>query len=307
MDAVDATLLDAVGTFLLAETGGVGGKGLGQALSRQDLVNEPADHGVLAGADQVQVLPFDLVHHAVHVCLAHNALHHVAVDHEGGDAVGEALVDHEVPAVGQHRLMEPGNVAQQVVKAAAGDPPGGIQVNAVEGLHDIHVVGNGEVGDFTCSEPLDLYIFAVILADGHGGIDHLGDQQHIVMELFLQLRLLFLQLCQAVRLFLHLLLDSLGLRQLGGVLFGLAHQHADLLAECVSVGAELIRLRNGGPALGVQVQDFVYQGKLGILKLLFDIFTDGIRILPDKFDIQHDDSLLNLLMLHVSRETMASR
>ena len=43
--------------FLLAEAGGVGGEGLGQAFSRQDLVNEPADHGVLAGADQVQVLP----------------------------------------------------------------------------------------------------------------------------------------------------------------------------------------------------------------------------------------------------------
>ena len=82
------------------------------------------------------------------------------------------------------------------------------------------------------------------------------------MELFLQLRLLFLQLCQAVRLFLHLCLTASASASLAGSFFGLAHQHADLLAECVSVGAELIRLRNGGPALGVQVQDFVYQGSL---------------------------------------------
>ena len=144
-------------------------------------------------------------------------------------------------------------------------------------------------------------------ADGHAGVDHLGDRVHDLLDLGLQLGLLGLQLLQAVSLGRDLLLDFLGLGSLGGVFLGLAHQHADLLAECVSVGAELIRLRNGGPALGVQVQDFVYQGKLGILKLLFDIFTDGIRILPDKSDIQHDDSLLNLLMLHVSRETMASR
>ena len=42
----------------------------------------------------------------VHVGLGHDALHHVAVDHEGGDAEGEALADHEVPGVGQHRLVE---------------------------------------------------------------------------------------------------------------------------------------------------------------------------------------------------------
>jgi hypothetical protein len=99
VDAVDAPLLDAVGALLLAEAGGIAGQGLGQGGLGQDLVDEAADHGVLAGADEVEVLALDLVHHGVHVRLgAHDALHHVAVDHKGRDAVGEALADHEVPA-----------------------------------------------------------------------------------------------------------------------------------------------------------------------------------------------------------------
>ena len=91
MDAVDAPLLDAVGALLLAEAGGIGGEGLGQLVLGDDLVDKLADHGVLGGADKVEILPLDLIHHGVHLGLAHDALHHVAVDHEGGDAEGEAL------------------------------------------------------------------------------------------------------------------------------------------------------------------------------------------------------------------------
>src|SRR5699024_2381058 len=107
---------------------------------------------------------------------------HVAVDHEGGDAVGEALVDHEVPAVGQHGLMEPGNVPQEVVEALAGHPAGGVHVDAVKGLHDLSVVGDGEVGHHGVSEPLHLHVGGVVGADGHGGVDDLGDDQHDLVD-----------------------------------------------------------------------------------------------------------------------------
>ena len=103
----------------------------------------------------------------------------------------------------------------------------------------------------------------------------------------LQFRLLLFQLRQTVRLLLHLGLDGLGLGQLAGVLLGLAHQHADLLAEGIAVGAQLVCLRNGGPALGVQVNDLVHQGQLGILELFLDIFLDGFGIFPNKSNVQH--------------------
>ena len=89
--------------------------------------------------------------------------------------VGEALVDHEVPGVGQDGLVQAGNVAQQVVEAVAGHAAGGVQIDAVEALHDVHMVGDGIVGHHRLAEALDLHIVAVVGADGHAGIDHLGD------------------------------------------------------------------------------------------------------------------------------------
>ena len=41
----------------------------------------------------------------------HDPLHDVAVDHEGRDDVGKALVDHEIPRVGEHRLVQAGDIA----------------------------------------------------------------------------------------------------------------------------------------------------------------------------------------------------
>ena len=68
MDAVNARCLDAVGAHLFAETGRIAGQGLGQLCSSQDGVDEFADHRVLAGADEIEVLALDLIHHVFHLC-----------------------------------------------------------------------------------------------------------------------------------------------------------------------------------------------------------------------------------------------
>ena len=66
-----------------------------------------------------------------------------------------------------------------------------------------------------------------------------------------QLGLLLLQLGQPVGVGLDLGLGSLGLLQLGGVLLGLAHQHAHLLAKGVPGRAEVVRLGHGVPVAAV--------------------------------------------------------
>ena len=113
-----------------------------------------------------------------------------------------------------------------------------------------------------------------------------------MVEGSLQLRLLLFQLRQAVCLLLHLGLDGLCLLKLAGILLGLAHQHADLLGDGIAVGAQLIRLGDGGTALGVQFDDLIHQGQLGVLEFLLDVFFDSVGIFPDKLDIQHGSILL---------------
>ena len=142
MDAVYAALLDAVRADFLAEAGRIAGQGLRQGLLVVDGVDELADHRVLRGADQVQVLALDLVHHVLHFLEGHNALDHIAVDHERRDIIGEPAVDHEIARVGQDGRMQARNIALQVIEAVARGAARGIQINAVKGLHDVHMIRN---------------------------------------------------------------------------------------------------------------------------------------------------------------------
>ena len=132
------------------------------------------------------------------------------------------------------------------------------------------------------------------------------------MQLFLQLVLQLFQLRQTVGLLLDLLLHSLGFLELAGVLLGLAHQHTDLFGQGVAVAAQLVGLGNSGAALGIQVNDLVHQGQLGVLELLLDVFTNSVGIFPDKTNVEHINSLLfcdseyNRSMFHVKHGTYFS-
>ena len=271
--------------FSLRKQGAVAGQGQGQLGTVQRLVDEAANHRVLGRADQVQVLALDFVHHSVHFREGHNALDHVAVHHERGDDIGKALVDHKIAGVGQHSLVQAGDVAQQVVEAVAGDAACGVKVDAVEALHDVHVVRDGIVGHNGLAEALDLDVMAVVGADGHAGVDHLGDRVHDLLDLGLQLGLLGLQLLQAVSLGRDLLLDFLGLGSLGGVFLGLAHQRADLLGQLVAVCAQVAGLTDGGAVLGVKRDDLIDERQLGVLELFPDVFLDSVRVFTDKTNV----------------------
>ena len=120
------------------------------------------------------------------------------MDHEGWDAVGEALADHKVPAIGQHGLVHPGDVAQQIVKPAAGHAACSVHIDAVEPLHNIRVVGYLKAGGLCLAEALHLHIAAVVLADGHGGVNDLGDDQHDLVQCGLGMFFFCLQLGHAL-------------------------------------------------------------------------------------------------------------
>ena len=73
----------------------------------------------------------------------------------------------------------------------------------------------------------------------------------------------------------------------GGILLRLAHAHADLLREGVAVRAQLVGLGFRRAQAGVQVEDLVHERQLLVLEFPADVFLDGLRVLPDEFDVQH--------------------
>ena len=183
--------------------------------------------------------------------------------------------------------MEPGDIPQQVVEAGTGDPAGGVHVDAVEGFHDLGVIGNLEAGRHGLAKALHLHVGRVVGANGHTGIDDIGDDQHDFADLLRQLSLPLLQGGQPVGVGLDLCLEGLGPGQLGGILFGLAHQDTHLFGLGVAGSAQVLGGLDGVPVLTVQLQHPVHQGQLLVLEFLADVFLYGLGIFPDEFDIEH--------------------
>ena len=135
---------------------------------------------MLGGADQVQIFAFDLIHHRVHLREGHDAGDHVGTDHEGRHAVGEAAVDHEVPGVGDDGGMQAGDVSHQIIEAVSGHPAGAVQIDAVEGFHDVRMIGHLEIRDHGLAEALQLHVFGIIFADRDRRIDDVRDDHHLL-------------------------------------------------------------------------------------------------------------------------------
>ena len=214
MDTVNAALLNAVRALFLSEAGAVAGEGLGKLVLRNDLVDELAYHGVLAGADEVEVFALNFVHHSVHFGLTHNALNNVATDHKRRDAVGKALVYHEVTRIGKDCRVQAGNVSHEIIEAVAGDAACGVHIDAVEALHYLGMIRNIKIGDHWLAKALDFNVCAVIRADGNGGIDDVRNGQHDLMDALCVVLLETFKLSEPVGLSLDLRLDLFSLLKL---------------------------------------------------------------------------------------------
>ena len=261
VDAVHAAFLNAVRAFLLAEAGGIAGEGEREEFLGEDLVDETADHGVFAGADEIEVFALDLVHHGVHFGEAHDAGDDVTADHEGRHAVGEAAVDHEVAGVGEDAGVQARDVADEVVEAVAGHAAGAVQVDAAEALHDVGVVRDLEIGHEGLAETFQLDVFRVVLSDGHGGVDDVRDDHHSLQEFFLHADFLGGELVDARGVAGHFRLDLFGL-----IFLALPHQLADLLGDGLAFGAESFDLGLDLAVALVELQDLVDEREFAVLE-----------------------------------------
>ena len=207
--------------------------------------------------------------------------------HKGRNDVGKALfVDHEIARVGKHRLMQPRDIAEQIVKAHARDASGGFFVDAIKALHDVHMVGDFKIGHDRLSEALDLDVAAVVRADGDGRVNDVRDHIHDLADARVHLRDRLIERCSSVVVCFDggvILVDlrlELCLFRFIFALFKLAVQRAVGLRQLVARSLEALDLRDRGAALLVQVNDLVYQRKLHVLKFLADIFLDCFGIFP---------------------------
>ena len=178
--------------------------------------------------------------------------------------------------------MQARDVALEVVEAVARGAARRIQVDAVKRLHDVNMIRDFIIRNDRVAKALKLDVLGVVLADRDRGVDDIRNDHHAAADFLLILLLVRLELLHLVRHGLDLGLDLFGL-----ILQALGHQAADLLGLLVALGAQLVAAGLGRAELGVKVDDLIDQRQLFVLELLLDVFLDCVRVLADKFDIQH--------------------
>ena len=242
---------------------------------------------MFGSADEIEVFPFDLIHHSFHIRLAHDAFHHFSVDHKRRNAVGKAFIDHEIPGISQNGRVQTGHIAHQIVKSVAGNAPCGIHIHSIELFHDLGVIGNLKIGHFRLSEALHFHSIAVIRPQRHGRIDHIRNLQHNRVNFIGQFSFHDFQSSQPVSICLYQRLNFFRLFQFGRILFCLPHQHTDLFGELIAACTQIACLADSGAVLRIQLQNLIHQRQFGILIFFLNVFLYSFGIIPDKFNIKH--------------------
>ncbi len=176
--------------------------------------------------------------------------------------------------------MQPGNIAHQVIEAVSSHPSGRVQIDSVKSFHDLCVIRNLEIRNYRFPILLNLYIFTVILSDGHRGVDDIRDNHHILFQLLLYFLLPLCQLFHPASLGSYLLLNLFCFHS-----FSLGHQGTDLLGDFISLRTKSLYLLLDASVLRIQRQNLIYQRKLLILELISDVLFYNLRIFTNKFNI----------------------
>jgi len=273
MDTINTTLLDAVCSFFFTEARRVAGQGQRQFLLRDDAVDEFTDHGVLAGSDQVQILALDFVHHGLHLSEAHNTVYDVAVDHERRYAVGKSSVDHEISCIRKDGRVEACNVAHQIIESVSCNFSCCIQIDSVEGLHNVGVIRDFKIRYNRLAEALCFYVLAVIFSDRYGRIDDVRDHHHDLLDFFFYFFFSCRKSLDAGTVNSYLFLYFLSLFSLA-----LAHQCADLFGDFVSFCTKCLYFLFDVTVFFVQLDDFINQLQFLILEFISDILFYNFRV-----------------------------
>ena len=178
--------------------------------------------------------------------------------------------------------MQSCNIAAQVVETGAAGSSCAVQVDAVQALHNVHMVRNLKRRNDRLAKALHFHVFAVVLANRNRLVDDVWNDHHSLFDFLGQLLLFDLQVSQLLCHSGHLCFDLFCL-----LLLTFCHQSADLFGEGVALRTQVVAAGFGIAELFVQLQHLVHQDQLFVLEFFLDVFFDKLRVCPDQFDVQH--------------------
>ena len=176
------------------------------------------------------------------------------------------------------RAMSPA----QIVKPIAAGFACIIEIDAVEPLHNVHMVGNLKRRHYRLAKAGNLHVFAVIPADRHAGIDNVGDHHHAFFDLPFKLRFTRFQCSHFICHGRNFPFGCLGLLALTA-----RHHAPDLLADHVALVAQCIAAGVRFTPLCIERHNLIHENELFILEFFADILLHKLRIRAEQLDVNH--------------------
>ena len=174
--------------------------------------------------------------------------------------------------------MKSCNISHQIIKSISCHFAGAVQINSVKTLHNFRMIWNLKIRNRRLTVFLYFNIFTVVFADRHTRINDVWNRHHDLCDFFIQFLLFYGQFLQTRSVCRYLFFYFLRL-----IFLSLSHKSPDLFRKLVSLPTEFICFLLCCPSLCIKLNYLIHQRKLFILKFIFNIFFDQIRILSDKF------------------------
>ena len=237
---------------------------------------------MLRSTDEIKILSLYLVHHAFHFRKAHNACNNVWTYHVRRNEICETSVYHEISGIWKNCRMKSCNVAHKIIEAVSWCSSCTVKINAVKAFHNVNVIWDLIIRNNRLAEFFNLYVLAVVLAYRNAWVDYVRDNEHSLTYLSFKVFFLF---SHSVKLSTDS--GNLSLYFLSFVLLTLSHKTAYLLAHYLSFISQLVSFCLSCSVFLVKLSYLVNKNELFVLKLLFDVFLDKLRICTDKLNIYH--------------------
>ena len=280
MDTVNTSLLQTMSSFFFTEAWRIACQSFWKFFFRNDLVDEFTDHRMLTGTDQIQVFAFDLVHHSIHLCEAHNTCYNIAADHERRYTISKASIDHEVTGICNNCRMKSCNISHQIVKAITCNTSCTVQINSVKAFHNICMIWNFKIRNYWFTEFFNFNIFTVVFTNRYRRINDVRDNHHIFKKLFFYFFFScrkFINTCTGC--------SNLFLNFFCFITFSLCHQRTDLFGSFISFCSQSFNFLFDLSVFFVQFNNLINQFQFIVLEFVSDILFNDFRIFSHKFDV----------------------
>ena len=155
------------------------------------------------GSNQIQIFPFNLIHHGIHLCKTHNTIYYRTSDHKRRNTISKSSANHKISCIRNYCRMQSGNITHQIIEAIACYTSRCIHIDSMKFFHNFCMVGNFKIRYYRFTIFLYFHIFTIIFTNRNRWINNIRNNHHILLDLIPKFTFLCFQIRKTCSISCH--------------------------------------------------------------------------------------------------------